>query len=276
MNNKDEGYLILKKFIEIQTKKEAIELEEIERDKKLRTQKMVKINESYDNFISLDKDYLLPKIRETIKKDEVWRLFSNKFKLFLLKEHKVNLDLLLEYFDSLHRKIILDFKLKEMDLNFNIFIDDLKNNLKEVKKDVKEEELSSIVERVYEISKKEGLPTLGTKELDRIALEYNIKFFKKDRTLISEMVKNRLLREIINSKKVKNVRKTIPKEVRDKIFKRDNRKCQVCGDTNYLEIGHKMPVAKGGNNSPENLLTLCRKCNSKIGTNIIIQNEKTN
>jgi len=49
------------------------------------------------------------------------------------------------------------------------------------------------------------------------------------------------------------------------VFKRDKYACQICGQNAangaMLEIDHKIPVSRGGNNKPENLWTLCFECN---------------
>ena len=55
--------------------------------------------------------------------------------------------------------------------------------------------------------------------------------------------------------------------LRFNIFKRDNYRCQICGrnaiadNSIILEIDHKIPKSKGGDNSPENLWVLCSDCN---------------
>jgi 5-methylcytosine-specific restriction protein A len=56
-------------------------------------------------------------------------------------------------------------------------------------------------------------------------------------------------------------------KVRNRIFKRDKRKCRACGWRNSLSIDHIVAVARGGGDEDENLQTLCLKCNSKKGTN---------
>jgi hypothetical protein len=60
-------------------------------------------------------------------------------------------------------------------------------------------------------------------------------------------------------------RTTIPLKVRWDILKRDNYRCVKCGASqssdNQLEVDHIHPVAKSGGNEPENLQTLCWKCN---------------
>ena len=49
------------------------------------------------------------------------------------------------------------------------------------------------------------------------------------------------------------------------ILKRDGFKCQICGatikDGVKLHVDHIFPVSKGGKTEPNNLRTLCDKCN---------------
>ena len=59
-------------------------------------------------------------------------------------------------------------------------------------------------------------------------------------------------------------RKAIPKKVRFEIFKRDGFTCQYCGahpPSVILNIDHIHPVALGGDNSDDNLVTSCQACN---------------
>ena len=52
---------------------------------------------------------------------------------------------------------------------------------------------------------------------------------------------------------------------RFRIMKRDGYRCRMCGvnadDAATLELDHKVPVAKGGDDSDGNLWTLCLDCN---------------
>ncbi|MCK5104072.1 MAG: HNH endonuclease [Cyclobacteriaceae bacterium] len=52
---------------------------------------------------------------------------------------------------------------------------------------------------------------------------------------------------------------------RDNVFKRDGFKCQYCGRERELTLDHLIPKAKGGKTSWNNLVTACKKCNSKKG-----------
>lgn len=55
----------------------------------------------------------------------------------------------------------------------------------------------------------------------------------------------------------------IPREIRQRVWQRYGGRCAECGDGQYLEFDHVIPVAKGGSNSDANVQLLCRKCNLK-------------
>jgi uncharacterized protein YozE (UPF0346 family) len=73
------------------------------------------------------------------------------------------------------------------------------------------------------------------------------------------------LDEAWNAYKRKNKRNGISLKKRFEIFKRDDYRCQICGcdasDGVRLEIDHKTPIAKNGNDNIDNLWTLCFSCN---------------
>jgi hypothetical protein len=58
--------------------------------------------------------------------------------------------------------------------------------------------------------------------------------------------------------------------MRFEVMRRDNYRCCLCGkaaqDGIKLEIDHKVPVAKGGETTTENLWVLCFDCNRGKGT----------
>lgn len=60
-------------------------------------------------------------------------------------------------------------------------------------------------------------------------------------------------------------RQLMTRELRERIMKRDNYTCQMCGrympDEFGLEIDHIVPVARGGETVEWNLQVLCEKCN---------------
>lgn len=55
-------------------------------------------------------------------------------------------------------------------------------------------------------------------------------------------------------------------KLRAQILKKYNYTCVNCGSKNNLTIDHKLAYSKGGDETPDNLQVLCRKCNSKKGT----------
>ena len=68
-----------------------------------------------------------------------------------------------------------------------------------------------------------------------------------------------------SSKKIQ--RQLMTPELREAIIRRDNWTCQKCGNSVFkepnllLEVDHIIPVSKGGKTEPNNLQTLCWKCN---------------
>ena len=49
------------------------------------------------------------------------------------------------------------------------------------------------------------------------------------------------------------------------VYERDNFTCQYCGqkDIRKLQVDHRTPRSRGGTHDLNNLITACRKCNSK-------------
>ncbi len=64
---------------------------------------------------------------------------------------------------------------------------------------------------------------------------------------------------------IKVERAKMTDSLRYDIMKRDKFRCQLCGSTASdgvkLHVDHIVPVAKGGKTTPENLRTLCDRCN---------------
>lgn len=52
---------------------------------------------------------------------------------------------------------------------------------------------------------------------------------------------------------------------RQNIFKRDLSSCVYCGNRHDLTLDHVLPKSRGGKTNWENLVTACKKCNSKKG-----------
>ncbi len=63
-----------------------------------------------------------------------------------------------------------------------------------------------------------------------------------------------------------NVYKKHKEKLRAVVFERDGYACCYCGSTDNLTLDHIIPLVHGGNSRPENLQTLCLRCNRKKGS----------
>ena len=74
---------------------------------------------------------------------------------------------------------------------------------------------------------------------------------------------------------IEGKRKPIPIKLRAEVFRRDNHLCLRCGAEDGLSIDHIVPVSKGGQNTIDNLQTLCMPCNVSKGVTTISYLNKT-
>jgi 5-methylcytosine-specific restriction endonuclease McrA len=52
--------------------------------------------------------------------------------------------------------------------------------------------------------------------------------------------------------------------LREQVLRRDGWRCQCCGNRSNLEVHHKEFRSQGGDDSEENLITLCASCHSLL------------
>ena len=52
--------------------------------------------------------------------------------------------------------------------------------------------------------------------------------------------------------------------LREQVLRRDSWRCQYCGKKSNLEVHHKEFRSRGGNDSEENMITLCEGCHSLV------------
>jgi 5-methylcytosine-specific restriction endonuclease McrA len=52
--------------------------------------------------------------------------------------------------------------------------------------------------------------------------------------------------------------------LRQQILRRDGWRCQCCGTMSNLEVHHKQYRSQSGNDSEENLITLCTCCHGEM------------
>lgn len=60
-----------------------------------------------------------------------------------------------------------------------------------------------------------------------------------------------------------NLTRSIPRDVRQRVWQKYGGQCADCGATHYLEFDHIIPHSRGGSNSDNNIQLLCRACNLK-------------
>ena len=56
---------------------------------------------------------------------------------------------------------------------------------------------------------------------------------------------------------------------RNLVYKRDDHECQYCGSKKDLTIDHVIPRSRGGQDTWENLVACCIKCNIKKGNKLL-------
>jgi 5-methylcytosine-specific restriction endonuclease McrA len=52
--------------------------------------------------------------------------------------------------------------------------------------------------------------------------------------------------------------------LRQQILRRDGWRCQICGTMANLEVHHKEFRSRSGEDSEENLITLCAACHTRV------------
>lgn len=65
---------------------------------------------------------------------------------------------------------------------------------------------------------------------------------------------------------VGNLREYLSATQKKSLFEKQHYRCQICGDTfeagvRGLQADHKMPLVRGGGNSPDNWQSICNECN---------------
>ena len=52
--------------------------------------------------------------------------------------------------------------------------------------------------------------------------------------------------------------------LRQQVLRRDDWRCQSCGTMSNLEVHHKQFRSQSGDDSEENLITLCTTCHARV------------
>ena len=68
-------------------------------------------------------------------------------------------------------------------------------------------------------------------------------------------------------------RRSIPKSIREAVIARDKRVCNYCGKSGLyktnLQLDHKLPVTRGGEDTLDNLMVSCKVCNRLKGSKTV-------
>jgi 5-methylcytosine-specific restriction endonuclease McrA len=53
-------------------------------------------------------------------------------------------------------------------------------------------------------------------------------------------------------------------QIRNQVLRRDSWRCQLCGAMSNLEVHHKEFRSRSGDDSDQNLITLCSECHASM------------
>ena len=113
-------------------------------------------------------------------------------------------------------------------------------------------------------------PTYGVKEVaDQLGVgDYTVRDYIKRGLLEAEKVgrgyciKENAIEEFKTRKKPKKRAHRASKEIIERIKARDSFRCTLCGKGEHLEVHHIKYRSEGGDDSDNNLITLCRRCHA--------------
>jgi len=80
----------------------------------------------------------------------------------------------------------------------------------------------------------------------------------------AQLLSSRVIR-LVNYVKLPIEKIMANKPSRSMIYKRDDHTCQYCGSIKNLTIDHVIPRSRGGNDTWENMVVACMKCNTHKG-----------
>lgn len=80
---------------------------------------------------------------------------------------------------------------------------------------------------------------------------------------------NRMEREFPLLPYVRHIRKETPSKIKKEVLARDNYQCRYCKSIDEPTIDHVIPLCRGGENTVDNMQTLCKKCNEEKAGKIL-------
>ena len=143
-------------------------------------------------------------------------------------------------------------------------------NFKKTTNRYSKEDLLQNIKAVWDFKKSQ--PTINDMSIFPSEINFHTYFnrFGSWKNALKEFVEynnNGIAKDKIEILPQRKSRKTINNSLRYEIMKRDSFKCCICGKSPaneigvMLEIDHIIAVTKGGDNSIENLQTICKNCN---------------
>jgi ATP-dependent DNA helicase RecQ len=63
--------------------------------------------------------------------------------------------------------------------------------------------------------------------------------------------------------------------LRQQVLRRDGWRCQLCGTRVNLEVHHKQFRSHSGDDSEENLITLCTPCHNETHNNVTLKGQSS-
>jgi len=133
----------------------------------------------------------------------------------------------------------------------------------------KDKNVSIINNFVCWIDKDSVFMQCGTidQEIESIKEMEKLKYFKKTKVTKTIKIKTVLTYSQVKEKPNKKKRKSRTKEFeinREIVIKRDGYRCVTCNQISNLEVHHKQYKSNGGDDSIDNLITVCNLCHYKL------------
>ena len=126
-----------------------------------------------------------------------------------------------------------------------------------------------ILESIWHIVKKIKGKKKRAEETAKLEnVKVNVVSYSKNREpAIKERIEEKI--KSTDSEEIQRKRRpSIPRDIRNQVWRRDDGKCVDCGCNKNLEFDHIIPVSKGGANTYRNIQLLCEKCNRKKSNKI--------
>jgi len=187
----------------------------------------------------------------------LWTIFeNNRFE----NEYLASRQLVSNY----HSQKTIDYLCKYFGLKVN---NDTVQALREMANLVSEcEEYASKNQRLVEFFMQNYLPFYRMKYVSpagRSTEQCEVRFTSKNITAVADAIEEKQHK----IPKIVQERNKLTPVIREAVLARDNFTCCICGNSQYsepnllLEVDHIVPISKGGKTEPNNLQTLCWKCN---------------